>query len=141
MKKPHIEELASHDDPESCASPREGAGEALTGARVGRVLSRENRYSQGADAGVLSGRQHERVRHGKPERRRWTRHGMHSFVVGRVTGCTCTASARLSCITDSLVVIGKTSHARGAADGSPSFAETSHGSGSTQGCIGLAHIV
>ena len=67
MKEPHIEDLASHDDPESCAGPREGTGEALTGARVGRVLSRENRLNQGADAVVLSGRQHGRMRYGEHE--------------------------------------------------------------------------
>jgi hypothetical protein len=65
MKKPHIEDLASHDDPESCAGLRKEAGEALTGARAGRVLSRENSYKQGADAVVLSGRQHGCVRHGR----------------------------------------------------------------------------
>jgi hypothetical protein len=36
-----IEDLASHDDPESCAGVREGGGEALTGACAGSVLSRE----------------------------------------------------------------------------------------------------
>jgi hypothetical protein len=65
MKEPHIEDLASHDDPESCAGLRKGAGEALTGARTGRVLSRENRRNQGADAVVLSGRPHGHVRNGE----------------------------------------------------------------------------
>jgi hypothetical protein len=65
MKEPCIEDLASHDDPESCAGPREGAGEALTGARAGRVLSRENRHNQGADVVPVSGRQHGHVRHGE----------------------------------------------------------------------------
>jgi len=41
MKEPHIEEVANHDDPESCVGVREGTGEALTGARAGWVLSRE----------------------------------------------------------------------------------------------------
>lgn len=41
MKEPNIEEVATHDDPESCVSAREGSGEALTGARAGRVLCRE----------------------------------------------------------------------------------------------------
>jgi hypothetical protein len=45
MKEPHIEGVAIHDDPESCVSSREGRGEALTGARTGAVLSRENRQS------------------------------------------------------------------------------------------------
>ena len=41
MRKPYIEGLAPHDDPESCVEVREGTGEALTGARAGRVLSPE----------------------------------------------------------------------------------------------------
>ena len=56
MKESHVEGLASHDDPESCAGNREGAGEALTGAHTGGVLSRENKLSQGADAVSGSGR-------------------------------------------------------------------------------------
>jgi len=41
MIEPYIEGIAVHDDPESCACAREGAGEALTGVRAGRVLSCE----------------------------------------------------------------------------------------------------
>jgi len=41
MRESHVEGVATHDDPESCAGTREGEGEALTGARAGRVLSRE----------------------------------------------------------------------------------------------------
>ena len=41
MKESHGEGVAIHSDPESCAGAREGDGEALTGARAGRVLSRE----------------------------------------------------------------------------------------------------
>ena len=41
MRSLCIEDLASHDDPESCAVVREGGGEALTGACAGSVLSRE----------------------------------------------------------------------------------------------------
>ena len=41
MKEPHIEGLATHDDPESCAVARKDGGEALTGAHTGWVLSRE----------------------------------------------------------------------------------------------------
>lgn len=44
MKEPHIEGVATHDDPESCVSDREAAGEALTGACAGTVLSREIRH-------------------------------------------------------------------------------------------------
>jgi hypothetical protein len=41
MREPYGEGLASHADPESCVGVRKGAFEALTGARAGRVLSRE----------------------------------------------------------------------------------------------------
>jgi len=46
MKEPHIEGVAIHDDPESCAVGRKAEREALTGARTGAVLSRENRLSR-----------------------------------------------------------------------------------------------
>ena len=42
MKELHTEGVAIHGDPESCADGRKDAGEALTGARAGEVLSREN---------------------------------------------------------------------------------------------------
>ena len=41
MKESNVEGIANHDDPESCVDIREDGGEALTGARAGRVLSRE----------------------------------------------------------------------------------------------------
>ena len=41
MKEPYIEGIANHDDPESCAGVRKGPDEALTGARMGGVWSRE----------------------------------------------------------------------------------------------------
>jgi RNA-directed DNA polymerase len=41
MKEPDIEGVATHDVPESCAVDREVGGEALTGVRAGRLLSRE----------------------------------------------------------------------------------------------------
>ena len=41
MKEPYIEGLANHDDPESCVGLRKDVGEALTGERIGEVLSRE----------------------------------------------------------------------------------------------------
>ena len=44
MKEPHIEGITTHDDPKSCADPREGIGEALTGVHAGTVLSREIRF-------------------------------------------------------------------------------------------------
>lgn len=65
MKESYAEGPASHGDPESCVRIREGSGEALTGAHAGGVLSREIRHTQGADAVVLSGRQHLHERNGE----------------------------------------------------------------------------
>ena len=48
MKKSYGEGIASHTGPESCAVARKGQGEALTGVRAGRVLSREIRQSPGS---------------------------------------------------------------------------------------------
>jgi len=45
MKEPYGEGVASHTGPEPCVAAREGVGEALAGARAGRVLSRE-RFGQ-----------------------------------------------------------------------------------------------
>src|SRR5713226_3185717 len=42
MKELHIEGLATRDDPESCVGTRESAGEALTGAHVGRAIEPRN---------------------------------------------------------------------------------------------------
>jgi hypothetical protein len=42
MEELHIEGLATHGDPESCVPAREGWGEALTGARVGRAIEPRN---------------------------------------------------------------------------------------------------
>jgi hypothetical protein len=59
MKEPYGEGVAIHAGPESCAVAREGGGEALTGERTGRVLSREIQAQlQAADALGSSGRQH-----------------------------------------------------------------------------------
>ncbi len=41
MKESYGEGVASHIGPESCARVCKGPGEALTGVRAGRVLSRE----------------------------------------------------------------------------------------------------
>ena len=41
MQEPYEKGLANHLDPESCADPREGMGEALTGAPAGQPLSSE----------------------------------------------------------------------------------------------------
>ena len=40
MKESYVESLASYGGPESCVHIRKGVGEALTGVRAGRVLSR-----------------------------------------------------------------------------------------------------
>ena len=45
MEKSYGEGIASHTGPESCAVVCKGQGEALTGVRAGRVLSRENYYA------------------------------------------------------------------------------------------------
>ena len=65
MEEPHIEGLATHDDPESCAGAREGGGEALTGARVGWAIEPRNQRLRGADAVETSGRQHRRRRYAR----------------------------------------------------------------------------
>ena len=56
MKESYVEGLASYGGPESCVHAREGVGEALTGERAGRVLSRvihapwrESRVLRGAE--------------------------------------------------------------------------------------------
>lgn len=50
MKVLNVEGLATHDVPESCASPLGNHGrEALTGGRAGWVLSRERNCLWGAD--------------------------------------------------------------------------------------------
>ena len=41
MKESYGEGVATHTGPESCVGVRKGDGEALTGGRAGRVLSRE----------------------------------------------------------------------------------------------------
>jgi hypothetical protein len=46
MKESHIEGLAIHDDPESCAASRKAVREVLTGAHTGPVLSREIRSTR-----------------------------------------------------------------------------------------------
>ena len=58
MKESYVEGLAAHDGPESCTVARKGRGEALTGVRAGRVLSRESNLLRGADAVEEGGRPH-----------------------------------------------------------------------------------
>jgi hypothetical protein len=62
VKVRHVEGVATHSGPESCAVIREGFGEALTGERIGQPLSRERSEVPGADM-VLSmeGNTNERV--------------------------------------------------------------------------------
>ena len=43
MEKLYAEGVAIHGGPESCVGAREGAGEALTGARVGRAIEPRNK--------------------------------------------------------------------------------------------------
>jgi hypothetical protein len=51
MREPYGEGVASRTGPESCVAVREDGGEALTGVRMGRVLSRESHGQlRGADA-------------------------------------------------------------------------------------------
>jgi hypothetical protein len=63
MREPYGEGLASHTDPESCASSREAGREALTGAHADGVLSREMAGNQDADLVYSRGRQHWWMRH------------------------------------------------------------------------------
>ena len=56
------EGLANHTVPESCADTREGVGEALTGVRIGWVLSAKT-PPPGRRRCALSGRQHGQARH------------------------------------------------------------------------------
>jgi hypothetical protein len=42
MEEPYAEGVAIHGGPESCVGAREGAGEALTGARAGRAIEPRN---------------------------------------------------------------------------------------------------
>ena len=65
MKEPYKKGVAIHLDPESCTCAREGIGEALTGARAGRVLSLENCEHRSADVVVENGRQHREHRYRK----------------------------------------------------------------------------
>jgi len=63
MKESYVEGLAAHSGPESCVVAREGRGEALTGVRAGRVLSRERTLLRGADAVGEGGRPHSAHRY------------------------------------------------------------------------------
>ena len=72
MKVSYVEGLASHGGPESCVCTGNGAGEALTGGRAGRVLSREIhaprrevRVVWGAEAVEISRRRNRCARFGE----------------------------------------------------------------------------
>src|ERR671931_644285 len=76
MKESYGEGVATHTGPESCVVVRKDDGEALTGGKAGRVLSREithpvaePRVLRGADAVRRSGRPHRtpRQREGRPD--------------------------------------------------------------------------
>jgi|SRR5882724_1004960 len=59
MKVSCSEGVATHTGPESCAGARKDGGEALTGERAGRVLSREIQEKLwDADAVQTGGRRH-----------------------------------------------------------------------------------
>ena len=58
MKESYGEGPATHADPESCGAVCKDRVEALTGARAGRVLSRERTFLRDADAVGESGRLH-----------------------------------------------------------------------------------
>ena len=62
MQEPHVEDVANHNDPESCGAHREVHVEALTGGNAGQPLSFEI-YLRGADRVVLSGRHYLQSRH------------------------------------------------------------------------------
>jgi len=62
MKELHVEGVATHDGPESCASVREDAGEAFDRGTCGPGIEPRNHALQGADAVMRGGRQHARFR-------------------------------------------------------------------------------
>jgi len=63
MKESYGEGLATHTDPESCGAVCKDRVEALTGARAGRVFSRERTFLRDADAVGESGRHHPTPRY------------------------------------------------------------------------------
>jgi len=72
MEVSYVEGLASYGGPESCVHIREDVGEALTGVRAGRVLSRvihaprrELRVDRGAEAVGMCRRPHRCCRIGE----------------------------------------------------------------------------
>src|SRR5258708_34439952 len=68
MKGAYGEGLGTHAGPESCGAACEGGVEALTGARAGRVFSRERTSLRSADAVGRSGRLHSARRYRETRR-------------------------------------------------------------------------
>jgi len=68
MQESYGEGVATHTDPESCGAVCKDRVEALTGARAGRVLSRERTFLRDADAVGESGRLHQAHRYGEMRR-------------------------------------------------------------------------
>ena len=66
MKESYDEGIASHVGPESCGGVSNGAAEALTGERAGRVLSSEILIVRDADALMSCGRPHHARRKREP---------------------------------------------------------------------------
>ena len=76
MKVHYDKGVTTHIGPESCVCIREGAGEALTGDRIGQPWSRERPLISGADAvteaeGNTDGRASVSARTARRGRRPW----------------------------------------------------------------------
>lgn len=87
MKESHIEGVATHDDPESCATAREGWGEALRGThglgieprkQAIRAAWRKATRPQGAMVFRAEGPNSSLLRGEEPEFRRWNSASMRS---------------------------------------------------------------
>jgi RNA-directed DNA polymerase len=80
MQVRYAEDLASHDDPESCVGGREAVGEALTGEHAGGVLSRENFPSGAPTLWREAERQHVVAHHGECRPgSAWSRDLLHAW--------------------------------------------------------------
>ena len=91
MKELHGEGIATHADPESCGAVCKDRVEALTGARAGRVLSRESTFLRDADAVGESGRLHQAHRY------RERRLGPARSETPCTYGCTSRGSREIPC--------------------------------------------
>jgi len=91
MKESYGEGLATHADPESCGAVCEDGVEALTGARAGRVFSRERNILWDADAVGESGRPHQAYRY------REIRLGPTRSETPSTYGCTSCGSREVPC--------------------------------------------